>query len=84
VVLDLIMPEMNGFEFLKRFRRTNRGRRTPVIVWTSKDLTEMERAELRSSTSAITKKDDQADELVHEIRNILRAPVGFAQHTHER
>jgi PAS domain S-box-containing protein len=84
VVLDLIMPEMNGFEFLKRFRRTNRGRRTPVIVWTSKDLTEMERAELRSSTSAITKKDDQADELVHEIRNILRAPVGFAQHTQER
>jgi hypothetical protein len=55
-----------------------------VIVWTSKDLTEMERAELRSSTSAITKKDDQADELVHEIRNILRAPVGFAQHTDER
>jgi hypothetical protein len=84
VVLDLIMPEMNGFEFLKRLRKTSRGRRTPVIVWTSKDLTEMERAELRSSTSAVTKKDDQADELIHEIRNILRTPIGFAQHTHER
>jgi signal transduction histidine kinase/DNA-binding response OmpR family regulator len=84
VVLDLIMPEMNGFEFLKRLRQTSRGRRTPVIVWTSKDLTEMERAELRSSTSAIARKDDQADELIHEIRNILRTPVGVPQHTDER
>ncbi|MGE5306113.1 MAG: response regulator, partial [Alphaproteobacteria bacterium] len=39
VVLDLMMPEMNGFEFLKRFRKSRSGRRTPVIVWTGKDLT---------------------------------------------
>lgn len=84
VVLDLIMPEMNGFEFLKRLRKTSRSHRTPVIIWTSKDLTEMERVELHSSTSAVTKKADQADELIHEIRNILRTPVGFAQHTDKR
>jgi len=72
VVLDLIMPEMNGFEFLKHFRKTRRGRRTPVIVWTSKDLTEKERTALRSAASAVTKKTEQADELLYEIRNILR------------
>ena len=74
VVLDLVMPEMNGFEFLKRFRSTRGGRHTPVVVWTGKDLTELERAELRSAESSIAKKDDQADELLHELKNILRTP----------
>jgi len=68
------MPEMNGFEFLKRFRSTRGGRHTPVVVWTGKDLTELERAELRSAESSIAKKDDQADELLHELKNILRTP----------
>jgi signal transduction histidine kinase/DNA-binding response OmpR family regulator len=76
VVLDLIMPEMNGFEFLKHFRKTPQGRRTPVIVWTSKDLTQAERSALRSAASAVTKKTEQADELVHEIRSILRPSAG--------
>ena len=74
VVLDLVMPAMSGFEFLKRFRRTQQGRRTPVIVWTGKDLTERERAELRAAVSAVTRKDEQAAELVEEIRNLLPSP----------
>src|SRR5262249_16054977 len=48
VVLDLLMPGMDGFEFLDRFRRTAAGRRTPVIVWTVKELTEADRARLRA------------------------------------
>jgi signal transduction histidine kinase/DNA-binding response OmpR family regulator len=74
VVLDVIMPEMNGFEFLKRFRKTAKGNRTPVIVWTGKDLTDSERAELRSAANSIAKKDDQAAQLVHELKNVLRTP----------
>ncbi|HEX9787709.1 MAG TPA: PAS domain S-box protein [Candidatus Binatia bacterium] len=84
VVLDLIMPAMNGFEFLKRFRRSSRGRHTPVIVWTSKDLTDAERAELRSAASAISKKDQDARELVRELQSILRVPGAPAQETYER
>jgi DNA-binding response OmpR family regulator len=77
VVLDLVMPEMNGFEFLRHFRKTRQGRRTPVIVWTSKDLTEAERSALRSAASAVTKKTEQADELLYEIRSILRPSGGL-------
>jgi CheY-like chemotaxis protein len=79
VVLDLVMPEMTGFEFLKRFRETGDGRHTPVIVWTAKDLSELERDELRSAASAIAKKDDQADELIHELKNILRTTSASAR-----
>jgi len=62
---------MNGFEFLKQFRKTNRGRRTPVIVWTSKDLTELERAELGSAASSVAKKDEQASGLILELKSVL-------------
>ena len=73
VVLDLMMPKMNGFEFLKRFRKSRSGRRTPVIVWTSKDLSENERAALRSSVSSIAKKDNRAKQLIHELKAVLSA-----------
>ena len=79
VVLDLMMPEMNGFEFLKRFRKSRNGRRTPVIVWTGKDLSDRERAELRSSVTSIAKKDHQATQLIQELNTILRARPAPAQ-----
>ena len=66
------MPEMDGFEFLKRFRKTSSGYDTPVIIWSGKDLTELERAELRSSNSSIVTKDVQADDLILELKNLLQ------------
>jgi CheY-like chemotaxis protein/anti-sigma regulatory factor (Ser/Thr protein kinase) len=56
VILDLLMPNMTGFEFLETFRATTAGRHVPVIVWTSKDLTKEELARLRSSASAVVSK----------------------------
>ena len=72
VVLDLVMPEVDGFEFLKRFRKTKNGYRTPVIIWSGKDLTEVERIELRSSSSSIVTKDVQGDDLILELKNLLQ------------
>jgi PAS domain S-box-containing protein len=69
IVLDLVMPEINGFEFLKRLRRTRRGRLTPVIVWTGKDLTESERRQLRSSARSVVPKSDAAEDLIREVNN---------------
>ena len=68
VVLDLMMPEMDGFEFLRRFRATNQGRRTPVIVWTvKKDLSAEEREQLRTSARAILAKGEGTAALIEEI-----------------
>jgi len=71
VVLDLVMPKMSGFEFLKRFRKTKRGRATPVIVWSGKDLTEVERSELRAVATIVRKQDHGADELIREVKSIV-------------
>src|SRR5258708_788202 len=43
ILLDLMMPEMDGFEFLEALRRRENGNRVPVIVITAKDLTEADR-----------------------------------------
>ena len=58
VVLDLLMPGMNGFEFLTRFRQTAQGRLAPVIVWTSADLTDEIRLRLASTAQSIVHKDE--------------------------
>ncbi len=71
VVLDLVMPKMSGFEFLKRFRKTKRGRATPVIVWSGKDLTDVERSELRAVATIVRKQDHGADELIREVKSIV-------------
>jgi len=38
VIVDLLMPGVDGFEFVSRFRAIPAGRDIPIIVWTVKDL----------------------------------------------
>ena len=56
VVLDLLMPEMDGFRFLNLFRQIPRCRRVPVIIWTVKDLGAEEYAQLRMTVQGIVGK----------------------------
>ena len=56
IVLDLIMPGMDGFEVLARLRRDVAVRDTPVFIWTSLLLTDSEHDLLAMSASAILRK----------------------------
>ena len=56
LVLDLKMPGMDGFDFLARYRATPDGRRTPVIVWTAKDLTHEDRVRLDGAVARVVAK----------------------------
>jgi CheY-like chemotaxis protein len=83
VVLDLCMPGMDGFEFLERFRRTETeagaGARTPVIVWTTKDLTPEERERLRVSAEAVVSKKGGGTATLLEVLAVhVRPPGGGA------
>jgi CheY-like chemotaxis protein len=74
VVLDLMMPGMNGFEFLARLRSQPSGQRVPVIVWTVKDLDHEEHALLRSSAQAVVAKGQGGPAaVVAELAAFLRA-----------
>jgi PAS domain S-box-containing protein len=69
VLLDLMMPEMDGFEFLDEFRRDDGHSATPVIVITAKDLTESDRKRLNGGVRDIVQKRSQdIDGLLAEVR----------------
>lgn len=71
VVLDLLMPEMDGFEFLERMRFVHNAEFIPIFVWTVKDLTASERSTLRSSAQAIVQKGRNGVEtLLEEIQRL--------------
>jgi PAS domain S-box-containing protein len=72
VVLDLQMPELDGFGFLERFRAIPACQHTPVIVWTVKDLTRDEYSRLQSSVQGIVGKGQAGTStVVEELRRFL-------------
>ncbi len=56
ILLDLLMPVMDGFEFLRCLRDRPDWGRIPVVVLTAKTLTEAERAALAGSARQIVTK----------------------------
>ena len=69
IVLDLLMPEIDGFEFLERFRAITECSDVPVIVWTNKDLTAEDRQRLqRSAQSIALKGQDGIDVVLKELQ----------------
>jgi PAS domain S-box-containing protein len=71
VVLDLLMPGVDGLEFLRRFQITEQGEKTPVIICTSQDLNDDDKFKIKSSVEAIIQKGgDAMDELVKVMNKI--------------
>jgi CheY-like chemotaxis protein len=68
IVLDLVMPDLDGFQFLRRLRRSAAGRRTPVIVWSAQALTPAQRRQLQASAQTIVSKSSRATALITEPR----------------
>jgi PAS domain S-box-containing protein len=59
ILLDLMMPEMDGFEFLRELRKREDGRSVPVVVATAKELTPAERDELRRTVQNCVEKGNR-------------------------
>jgi signal transduction histidine kinase/CheY-like chemotaxis protein len=60
VLLDLVMPEMDGFAFLRRLEDHPSARGVPVVVVTAKDLSAEERGQLAHSVTSIVEKGGRA------------------------
>ena len=72
IVLDLEMPRMDGFEFLENYMKEfNETERAPVLVYSGKDLTEVQREMLEKNVAGVVKKDEVSmDELSAIVTNI--------------
>jgi signal transduction histidine kinase/DNA-binding response OmpR family regulator/ligand-binding sensor domain-containing protein len=72
ILLDLMMPEMDGFEFMHELRKREECRTVPVIVITARDLTAEDRIRLHGEVSRIIQKGaTSAEELLAEVRALL-------------
>ncbi len=72
LILDLMMPKMNGFEVISTLRENPLTRNLPVIVVTAKDLTQNEKEMLKGSIlSVLTKSDTTPAALFQEIQKKL-------------
>ena len=72
IVLDLMMPVMDGFAFLRALRARRDADRVHVVVLTAKEVTRAERADLERSVDRVLQKGNlKLDELREELRRLV-------------
>jgi len=76
ILLDLLMPGLNGFEVLRRLKENPRLRQVPVFILTAKDLTEAEAEFLnREACGLFLKERPWKEDLLSQVRQRLSQPV---------
>lgn len=72
IFLDLMMPEMDGFEFAVEVRQHPEWRSIPIVVVTAQDLTNDDRRRLNGHVETILQKQgDSQEELLAHVRDLL-------------
>jgi signal transduction histidine kinase/DNA-binding response OmpR family regulator/HAMP domain-containing protein len=74
ILLDLMMPEMDGFQFVEELRKHEAWRSIPIVVITAKDLTEEDHLRLNGYVEKILQKGAYSREaLLAEVRELVAA-----------
>ncbi|MET0385672.1 MAG: response regulator [Polyangiales bacterium] len=76
IVLDLMMPGVDGFEFLARYRERPEHATVPIIVWTMKDLDVKDHQRLHHVAQAVLLKGyDRNQSLTQQMRHLLQLAI---------
>jgi CheY-like chemotaxis protein len=80
ILLDLMMPEMDGFAFLEAVKAKPAVRHVPVVVLTAKELSADEKQALAGRTAQVLAKHDTSIvDLAEAIRRSIRRPADEAR-----
>jgi CheY-like chemotaxis protein len=72
ILLDLMMPEMDGFQFVAALKQIPEWRSIPIVVVTARDLSEDERRELNGQVAQVVSKQSyERDALLEEVRKLV-------------
>lgn len=72
ILLDLMMPEMDGFQFIAAVRERPEWRSLPIVVVTALDLTPADHLRLNGYVEQILQKGTYGrDELLHEVHDLV-------------
>jgi PAS domain S-box-containing protein len=73
ILLDLMMPEMDGFQFVDHVRQHKAWSAIPIVVVTAKDLTAADRLRLNGYVAEIIQKDAKGqEELLAEVSKMVK------------
>lgn len=72
ILLDLIMPGMNGMEVLQKLKSDDRTKHIPVVILTNLADNEMvERIKVSGGSGYLVKDTQNIDEIVESIKNLI-------------
>jgi CheY-like chemotaxis protein len=76
ILLDLMMPEMDGFQFVEELQRQHAHHTIPIVVITAKDITVEDRLRLSGYVEKILEKGAlDREELLREVHELVQACV---------
>jgi signal transduction histidine kinase/CheY-like chemotaxis protein len=70
IILDLMMPKMDGFQFVDELRARPEWQEIPVVVITSKDLTNEDRSRLNGGVERVIQKSER-DQMLRRLTDEL-------------
>jgi CheY-like chemotaxis protein len=78
IILDLMMPEVDGFAVLEKIRSTQATVKIPVLILTAKDLTpeDLKRLSANHIQQLVRKGDIDRDNLLYKVRSMLGTDSG--------
>jgi len=72
ILLDLVLPEINGFDFLSQLGQNGQGHDVPIIVLTAKELSIEEMEILREKVDCVFQKGNYSrNDLIEKIRSLI-------------
>jgi threonine synthase len=72
VLLDIMMPQLDGFGVIERLRTNSNTHDLPIIVISAKELTSAESDRLKETVTLVMRKQGfKGEKLVEEINNVL-------------
>jgi len=76
ILLDLMMPIMNGFDFIRELRSNKEWQEIPVIILTAKDLTVEDRQHLKGNVERVLQKGDYSrEQLLGQVRELVKSSI---------
>ena len=78
ILLDVMLPDLDGFEVARRLRQGSRGTSVPIIFLTAKDTTTDKVEGLRLGVDDYVTKPFSIEELIERVKAVLRRSTGVS------